>query len=414
MRLNDLYQHLKGDTSSAPHSKCLATNVSLLVGGPGAGKTSALKEMRNMVKDLDLIYTSTTNAASQALGGKTIHSLLSLPIHIRSEDRELIIQKISSSILSYYMNNTRTNTLVLVIDEAFILDAYTIDLIVEGISVTNRTLRSQSLGVIKIVLCGDPAQLLAINGDRFYHSSIFNNNIPIFRLEGIFRQSTNTPLSSLWGEAIHLYRTQGISTGIINWITESYHQGTYVLNNKLDFNPSSNSFIIAFTNELVRGVNLQVLFNHCEQIGKQPYKMYKEGGNSLYLAEGCPIFVTGNDREKGIFKRQRGTILRIESKGSDYQSIIARIDDREVRFKHEVGKNDLPLTLAYAGTVHTAQGATLDNVQILVTDLIAATAGAFLVCLTRHVKNLSLVGIPLDKIGLLLDRGVDPMAIQYV
>lgn len=405
MRLTDLYQHLKQMSSS---------DICLLVGGPGAGKTSALKEMQSLVKDIDLVYAATTNAAAQALGGRTVHSLLSLPFGMKLEDRELIIQKISSSFLTYFMNNCRSKVLGLVIDEAFILDAYTLELIHEGLRVTNNKLATQELGVIKLVLCGDPAQLLAIGGLRFYEASIFIEDIPIFKLEGVFRQSGDLPLSSMWVEAINLYRTQGICSGIIQWIKELYAAGKRILTSSLDFNPSLDNFTIAFTNQMVDGINLQILINHCQLKGVNLHEMFKAEGKALYLAEGAPIVITNNDRDLGVFKRQRGTVLSIEKHDSNSQRIITRIGNKEINFLHQLGTDDLNLALGWAGTIHMSQGGTFNHIQVLMSDHVSSTPGAALVSLTRHVKSLRLVGMPLGAIDSLLTRGIDHKALQYV
>jgi ATP-dependent exoDNAse (exonuclease V) alpha subunit len=410
-RLKDLYQHLKHTSSS---------DICLLVGGPGAGKTSALKELQRLVQDIDLVYAATTNAAAQALGGQTVHSLLGLAIRIEDIPKDSVIQGIVTRLLDYVMSRSEKRVVAVVIDEAFILDAYVLDLICEGFTTANKLLNTQALGTIKLVLCGDPAQLLAIGEEKFYKAKIFEDNLPSFELRGVFRQSSDTPLSKDWVEGINLYRTKGNPAGVIDWIKELYVTNTYkVLAPKLDFSPSSvlmkepEGFTIAFSNEMVNGINLQILINHCKLHEVPLHQIYKipQEGKSLYLAPGAPIVVTKNDKALGVFNRQRGLVLEVEKEGST-EHIITQINDREVTFSHQIDTT-VPLKLAYAGTVHMSQGGTYKHTQLLLSDQMK-TPGAGLVGLTRHQSSISIVGGTLSYLRCLLEGSIDSQALQYV
>jgi ATP-dependent exoDNAse (exonuclease V) alpha subunit len=411
MRLTDLYKHLK---------QVITSVICLLIGGPGAGKTTALIEMYKLVKDIDLVYAATTNAAAQALQGVTIHSLLGLPFNIEDIPRKTVVQGIVTRLLDYFMSRSKSRVLAVVIDEAFILDAYMLNLICEGFTTANTFLDSQDLGTIKLVLCGDPAQLLAIKGERFYRAKSFEDTLPSFELTGVFRQSSDIPLSNEWVNAIKLYRTKGDPTGVIDWIKELYVTNTYkVLAPKLDFSPSSvlmkapDSFTIAFSNEMVNGINLQILINHCKLHNVPMHQIYKipQEGKALYLAKGAPIVVTKNDKHLGVFNRQRGLVLEVEREGTA-EHIITRINDREVTFSHEVD-TVVPIKLAYAGTIHMSQGGTYKHTQVLLSDQVK-TPGAGLVSLTRHQSSISIVGGTLGYLRHLLEGSIDSQALQYV
>ena len=405
LRLEDLYSHLKRVENP--------TSPILLIGGPGAGKTTALKELKEK-SDLNVVFTSTTNAAAQALGGVTIHSFLSLPIEIDKDTRELTLQKISTSILEYYMSNTlNTNDapLFIFIDEAFILNSDTLELIHEAVELTNKRLIAHDLGWVQLVLCGDPAQLLAISGNRFYHASFLSSpNQTIFRLEGLYRQKG---FGSLWNEAIHSYRTKGCDEGLIEWIQTLHSKGTNILKSKIDFSPSLDNFTIAFTNKMVNGINLQILLNHVKVKGVPLHQMH----DSLWLAEGCPFIITQNDKSLGLYKRDRGIISKIEPDDNPNIQLLHLLmsnKEKKITIPHHVGTKDLPLSLGWAGTIHTSQGGTYPNIQVLLSHHMKNTPGAALVSLTRHVKSLSLIGMNISDLSLVLQQGTDPLALSFL
>lgn len=408
LRLEGLYSHLKRLSNSSN-----STSPILLIGGPGAGKTTALKELKEK-SDLNVVFTSTTNAAAQALGGVTIHSFLSLPIEIDKDTRELTLQKISTSILEYYMSNTlNTNDapLFIFIDEAFILNSDTLELIHEAVELTNKRLIAHDLGWVQLVLCGDPAQLLAISGNRFYHASFLSSpNQTIFRLEGLYRQKG---FGSLWNEAIHSYRTKGCDEGLIEWIQTLHSKGTNILKSKIDFSPSLDNFTIAFTNKMVNGINLQILLNHVKVKEVPLHQMH----DSLWLAEGCPFIITQNDKSLGLYKRDRGIISKIEPDDNPNIQLLHLLmsnKEKKITIPHHVGTKDLPLSLGWAGTIHTSQGGTYPNIQVLLSHHMKNTPGAALVSLTRHVKSLSLIGMNISDLSLVLQQGTDPLALSFL
>jgi len=371
------------------------------MGAPGAGKTTALKELKEEIKGKDVygFFCATTNSAAQELGGVTIHSFLNIPI--KEEDRRLSIQKIENSFLSSFFSQAQSVGFI-IIDEAFILDSYTLDCVYEGLFEANKRLIARGYNPIQLILCGDPAQLLSFKEGRFYKSSIFKEDIPVFELEGLYRQS-NSQYQELWRTAINSYRRQGSTQDIQQWLKK-----TNCINPYLEYNPSHSCFTIAFTNKQVDEINLRTLLEYCESNNK-PF--YEDRKINLFLAEGAPVVYTSSLKKQGIFKRTRDVINSI-SHIPNKKLLIIKTNKGE--FKHVIGGNDVPFKLAYAGTIHMSQGATFDKVQVLLSDLMKFTPGAGLVSLTRHSKNLQLVGKNIKGILDILKQGIDKDALAFL
>jgi ATP-dependent exoDNAse (exonuclease V) alpha subunit len=402
IRLISLLQHIQSlpSVKSEELSSDVSPYISLLTGGPGAGKTSALNELRNdlLGKNIHAYYCASTNSASNELKGKTVHSFLNIPIN--EENPDLIIQKIETSFLSAFFNTFQERVFV-VIDEAFILNGKLLNMIFEGLLKANKTLINRGYFPIHLVLCGDPAQLLSISEDRFYKSILPSLNVKRFELSGVYRQS-NIPHMELWSNSIDRYRRCGEVNGINEWLSKVSN----IIHHTIDFNPSLDRFTIAFTNEMVNNINLKMLLHHCEL---KDVPLYDDRKASLCLAEGAPIIYTSNIKDMGIYKRDRGVINRIVHKDN---SLLIHTSNGE--FIHEIGMKDIPFSLGWAGTIHMSQGASYEEVQVLMSPHMQRTSGASLVSLTRHRRKLRLVGMSLEHIIKVLISGIDKQALSFL
>ena len=398
MRLLPLLQHIQSQRLEELPSN-VSPYISLLTGGPGAGKTSALNELRESLlgKDIYAYYCASTNSASNELKGKTVHSFLNIPIN--EENPDLIIQKIETSFISCFFNTFQERVFV-VIDEAFILNGKLLNMIFQGLFKANQSLINRGYFPIHLVLCGDPAQLLSISEDRFYKSILPSLNVKRFELNGLYRQSI--PHMELWSNSIDRYRRYGDINGLNEWFSKTSN----IIHHTIDFNPSLDRFTIAFTNDMVNNINIKMLLHHCEL---KDVVLYDDRKASLCLAEGAPIIYTSNIKDRGIYKRDRGVINKIIHKNN---SLL--INTSKGEFIHEIGIKDIPFCLGWAGTIHMSQGASFEEVQVLMSPHMQRTSGASLVSLTRHRSKLRLVGMSLEHILKVLISGIDKQALSFL
>ena len=144
--------------------------VSVLTGGPGAGKTTSLKKLVNILVTLgyDLALAAPTGRASQRMTetigvqASTIHRLL-----VWDHDNKTFLKNERNTIEANFV----------IIDETSMLD----------INLAASLLRAVPINA-QILFVGDVDQLPPVGPGDFFRDLISSEIVPVFRLNKIFRQ----------------------------------------------------------------------------------------------------------------------------------------------------------------------------------------------------------------------------------
>jgi exodeoxyribonuclease V alpha subunit len=144
--------------------------VSILTGGPGAGKTTSLKKLVNILINLgyDLALAAPTGRASQRMTetigvqASTIHRLL-----VWDHDNKTFLKNERNTIEANFI----------IIDETSMLD----------INLAASLLRAVPINA-QILFVGDVDQLPPVGPGDFFRDLISSEIVPVFRLNKIFRQ----------------------------------------------------------------------------------------------------------------------------------------------------------------------------------------------------------------------------------
>lgn len=168
----------------------------VLKGFSGTGKTTVITHLINNIEGYykmlqglspglvvpEVLLTATTNKAAEVLESitkvecKTIHSLLNLVIKPDFKTgKEILRRKSDAKDISDLLINS-----LVIIDEGSMLNKELMRFLEESMSPTT-----------KVIIVGDPAQLLAV-GDNFSH--VFFNNYPEFTLTKPQRQDENNSI----------------------------------------------------------------------------------------------------------------------------------------------------------------------------------------------------------------------------
>ena len=349
-----------------------------VTGKAGTGKSTLLRALRD-ANDASSVVVAPTGLAAVQVGGQTIHSFFGLPPRlVKPED-------IKPSRKLGLMRKLKT----LVIDEVSMVRS---DLM-EGIDRSlrlNRKRPHDPFGGVRLLLFGDPHQLPPVvpDGDlRTYLDDKFGGpfffNAPglaegearLIELQTVFRQSGGPFLDALNSlrEGAPGEPELTLLNARVKPFLELKDRDAYVI--LTPTNQVANELNQMFLNQLPG----QEWINEAEITGT-----YADGAHpteqALLLKEGAKVIMIRNDADK---RWVNGTLAKVSKLEGDRVWIETGGEEHEVepatweaiRYDYDA-KSDkiveqvagtfkqLPLRLAWALTIHKAQGLTLDRVYI--------------------------------------------------
>lgn len=350
--------------------------ISLIIGGPGTGKTTIVKALVKSVRDLyptyDLHVVAPTGRAAKRISelcdvkSSTIHSLLRW-------DKE-------SNSFTYGIDNPLLID-VLIIDEFSMVDNWLFYKLICAL-----------YNVKKICIIGDDNQLPSVGPGNVLRDIINSDLFKTTRLETIFRQENQSSIIKISNDILNnaidfnqyhddikiiqsddytlqkelvkmmnYYLDMGYSMDDIEVLSPMYkgNLGIDFLNNMLQniFNPKSKD-----KNEIKYG-----------------YKTYREGDKIIQLK---------NQNSDDVYNGDIGFIMEINIKDG---VIIARFDDIIVEYTKEELSN---IALAYVISVHKAQGSEYPIVFLAIskTHSIMLNKNLIYTAVSRASNNLIILG----------------------
>lgn len=367
-----------------------------LTGAAGAGKTYVLNEFirRMRYRKKHVANTATTGLAATHLSGTTIHSWCG--IGVNTEIPYDFFERLSK---------TRRKAIeqadVLVIDEISMMHDFLLDMINEICKVVRDDQRP--FGGLQVVLSGDFAQLPPVN-----------------RADS--RQGAFAYRSKAWAELnpeICYLRTQrrqedDALVEILNAMREGRvrrHHAEELLE-RVGVEPPENYTELHTTNFDVDRMNERRL---ADLAGEAESFMMSETGSATYVAAlkrsllapdclrlkvGATVMAIKNDIERRYVNGSIGEVIELDgglpvvrfNNGKvvemDYDMWEMRVNERKV-----AGVAQIPLRLAWAMTVHKAQGMTLDAAVLDLRRAFAPGMGYVALSRVRSLDAMSLVGI---------------------
>jgi exodeoxyribonuclease V alpha subunit len=334
----DLLDDGMADEQREAVKMALSSNISILGGGPGTGKTFTLAQIIKNIQTtapnaMIQLGAPTGKAAkriteSTGMQAKTLHRMMGL-------QTDFIKQDIENTIVCDF----------LIIDESSMIDSY---LFLKLLEATPEE--------CKILLVGDFQQLPSVGAGNVLEDLIESSVIPVTELKKIFRQGANSDI-------------------IVN-SHAMMNNGEIKIDRRKDFYfyeeknvEKINERIMKAIDTLISSKNypleeIQVLspmkskLIGVAQLNKQIQDKFNKSIHQVELKDfvlklGDRVIQTENNYELGVFNGEVGIIKKIDNYSDLEFELIVDFGDKEILFDE---KNARRLELAYAMTIHKSQG----------------------------------------------------------
>lgn len=350
--------------------KIMENQIIILTGGPGTGKTSIIKLVVSMYKELykdeEIIFLAPTGRAARRLSESvedethTIHSHFSL--------------RIKEQIDSTYEENVETITSGFVIVDEFSL----VDMLLAHklFSNTNRN--------VKILLSGDEDQLASVGPGNVLGDMIASGVIPVARLKYSHRQGKGSLIDKN-AKLMREGKTELLENEDFQIIDLSQEQDSSMLaRDNLAFLEYLEPKIVEDFLTLYQDPQYQTIACLCpykkypcgvysmnqkiqEIVNPQQGRLQMHGTNGMVFREKDWIMHLKN--EDDAMNGDIGIVKRIEKHNTLGFRLIAEYDTYEGLKEIVYTPDDMEqITLAYAITIHKSQGSEYDAVITCFTD----------------------------------------------
>ena len=363
--------------------KSYLKNFLIITGGPGTGKTTIMKAIVELYKQINnykykdleekIALLAPTGRAAKRMSESTL--LKASTIH-----RFLKWNKDNDSFQINEYNKSKVEFVL--IDEASMIDTFLFSNLLKGLSVN-----------AKIILVGDYDQLPSVGPGQVLHDAINSEMLEICYLKELYRQGKDSNIISL----AYDIRNNSLSKKIFNEeddLTFIECKDTEVLDNislisSAYKDTSYKEFqVLAPMYKTINGIDninntLQDIFNK-----KTKDKKEISVGEVIYR-EGDKVIQLTNMPEDNVYNGDIGIISRIVTKSN--KEIYIDFDGNIVRY---TAANFNKFKLAYAISIHKAQGSEFEIVIIPLVNAFRKMLYRKLIYtgVTRSKKKLFLVG----------------------
>ncbi len=377
-------------------------NVCVITGGPGTGKTTIIKSIIDLYdeKKKKVVLCAPTGRATKRMSettgkeAKTLHRLLEIGKYGDEQKNEINLQI------------TPIDADIVIVDEMSMVDMFLMNYLLKGIY----------LGT-KLILVGDVDQLASVGPGSVLKDIIASEKIETVRLDKIFRQAAKSKI------IVNAHKVNNGEKFVIEnreknnqeendffYIKESIQEKILFhvlslskdrLKKYADYDFFRNIQVITPTKKGMLGTkelnqSLQATLNPKNASKNEKINLntiYREGDRvmqtknnyDMFWEKREPVYETGS----GVYNGELGIIEKIDN---NEKVVKIKFDDEKVAW-YEF--QDLEqIELAYAVTIHKAQGSEFDVVIMPITQSAPAllTRNLLYTGITRAKKMLVIVG----------------------
>ena len=384
-----------------------------ITGPAGTGKSEIIhmyRSTRDRRKSIGI--TSTTGISAVSLKGRTVHSFCG--IGTGSADVELLITRIlKERSLTYRWRKLD----VLVIDEISMLSAELFD----KLELIARTVRNNAapFGGIQIIICGDFLQLPTVSGEFCFKAESWNRVVTdTVYLTEIMRQD-NIEFQQCLNDVRLGAITEQVRDLLLNRVGAVLDEGMrgvrptrlYATNRSVDVLNDVELDKLAEDGREFKRYEIDIVPYPClkgAQIDTTISKYLHQSTLPEYveICEGAQVMLLHNlDQPQGLVNGSRGVVTGFVE---DYPKVLfcngTEMVITPVTIEHEDNEKALlrvtqvPLRIAYACTIHKSQGATLDCVELDLSNIFELGQAYVALSRVRDVRGLVIASIAFERI----------------
>lgn len=358
-----------------------SSKVAMIYGAAGTGKSTMINYISHIFKDYKKIYLAQTNPATDNL------------------DRKVDAPNCEFMTITKFLSKKNTNTecTILFIDESSTVNNK------DMLDVLNRAFFTL------IVLVGDIFQIESIRfGNWFEISKDFLPRNAIFELTHPWR-SKNKNLLDLWDKVRNIeddisehIQKNGYSMNLDESIFENHkddeiilclnYDGLYGINNINRFLQANNPNKSIEWGSLIYKINDPILFNETERFGKAIYNNLKGKIVGIKVLDKQIEFEIEIDKVINSLST-RFYDFQLVSSDSKKSVISFIVNEFPTTDEDDVSSEAIvPFQVAYAVSIHKAQGLEYSSVKIVITDEVdeQITHNIFYTAITRAKEELKI------------------------
>ena len=361
------------------------TGKNVFITGPaGTGKSITLNKIIEYCKENNKKYgiTSTTGSSALLIGGKTIHSYLGIGTGNKTA-HELFVE------VRYKYKHTMTKIReldILIIDEISMMNSELFDKISCFLCLCRKS--TNQFGGLQVVLTGDFCQLESVEGDFCFNSYSWDKlKLEVIFLNKMIRQNEDKKFQRILGDLRYGICSDDTYQLLCECKNTTFNEikPTILYSRNTDVDKINKT---EFDKLILNGAKTSIYSIVLPEIKKNHDKINNwikplDIRESIELCIGAQIVITANiNQEIGLVNGTRGIIIDtlpdrviIKTMNETDHSIeyhkCTSADDPTIYFKY------MPIKLAYALTIHKAQGMTLDAIEIDIGEKIFASGQAY-------------------------------------